>query len=92
MKYGIEIVEEYLKKNGLCFWNGGECACRPGDLAPCDAMDCEVAHANECINCAKRGAEECDINSADEVWVAREIKCFVAKQKAGDLSDESRQE
>lgn len=44
------IVEEYLKKNGFDgLFQPGECACKIGELGPCDhlCLDCEPGYITE---------------------------------------------
>jgi len=48
----IEIVREYLEKNGFdgLFNEQGECACELNDLAPCGeiGVDCEAGYKVDC--------------------------------------------
>jgi hypothetical protein len=43
--YTLDIIEEYLNKNGFdgLYCEGGECACMKDDLAPCGQIEHDCA-------------------------------------------------
>lgn len=67
----LEIVREYLQKNGYdgLFNSTYACGCEASDLAPCDGEleQCEVGYKGPCI------AEECE-NDGDCEWHIGPVK------------------
>ena len=65
----VEIVEDYLKKNGFDgLYNDGNCACEIGELAPCDNMDsnCEPGY-----KIPYPGPEECGLDGGCNFHMSR---------------------
>lgn len=64
----IDIIEKYLRENGYDgLYSPGECACKLGELAPCDSVttECEPGYL-----CSPEGTEwegKCD-------WIIRPKK------------------
>jgi hypothetical protein len=59
----VAIVEEYLKAHGFDgLWSfDGECACKVGDLFPCESEGIERCEAGHVVPCCHDGEHDWDI-------------------------------
>ncbi len=81
----LEIIKDYLKKNGYDGLCGEECGCGIDDLAPCGQAD----NLFDCIPAYKQDTKTCtntECENYDEVEECDAVECY-RPSKQGNEQD-----
>ena len=79
----VEIVREYMQKNGYTALVGDGCGCEIDDLMPCGDEPwmpyCEVGYRNHCETCAK--SESCATRVSEFDYLCRPERCWEGEKE-----------